>query len=79
MTPSGIATDSNGNVWIANYGHGFGSVTEIPAVNPNIPIVYQGSNYQFAAPFGITADKFDNIWITNNDGASVTELVKVKN
>jgi len=78
QNPAGIATDSQGNVWVANYGDTVildsGSVTKIPAAAPKSPIIYSGSNYQFAHPQGIVTDYQGNVWITNWGGNSVTEI-----
>ncbi|HEX6496223.1 MAG TPA: NHL repeat-containing protein [Acidobacteriaceae bacterium] len=60
--PQGMATDQQGNVWIANCGGN--SVTHFPDGNPALALNHAG--LPLYAPFGLAVDGQNNIWITNN-------------
>ncbi len=73
-----MTADSKGNIWLTASPSGFGgSVIELPAANPNNPIVYSGGNYGFDYPSAIAADPSGNIWVANENGTSVSELMKL--
>ncbi len=85
-SPTGIAVDQEGNVWIANIGNN--SVTELPATAisaagatattiATAAINISGGTTSFSGPTGIAVDGAGNIWIVNNNYAgSITELTK---
>jgi hypothetical protein len=77
--PQALALDRHGNAWIANFysdpvaGSG-NSISELDAHgNPLSP----GSGYSgggLASPGGVAIDGQGNVWVTNYDGNSITEL-----
>jgi streptogramin lyase len=80
MTPVGIGIDGTGNAWVENLS--FASITEIA---PNGKFIspssgcpgtsncgYTGGGLNF--PAAIAFDAFNNAWITNGAGNSVTEI-----
>jgi sugar lactone lactonase YvrE len=60
--PQGMATDQQGNVWIANCGNN--SVTQYPDANPALAQNY--ASLPLYKPFDLAVDGQNNIWITNN-------------
>jgi len=77
--PTGLAVDSTGSVWVANY-FGATAVKLSPTGQPSSPQGFQDASLHES--FGITVDAQDNVWITNeettngvNSGhGSITEL-----
>ncbi len=65
--PAGIAIDSSGNAWVANWGSN--SVTELSSTGITIGTYTVGSN-----PPGIAIDSSGNAWVANWGSNSVTEL-----
>jgi streptogramin lyase len=72
-TPIGLATDSLGNVWVANNAND--SMSEInPGGLPLSPATgFTGGGLN--GPGGIALDASGDIWLTNNNGNSVTEFL----
>jgi len=77
---NGVATDSLGNAWIANFDAG--SVSEL-ASNGNVEANTSGGglsnttdpeNPRSNAPSGITVDASQNVWIANYYGANFSEV-----
>ncbi len=70
-SPTGIAIDSSGDVWVAN---GNNSVTELTpsgtAISPTSGFTGGGLN----SPYGIAIDSSGDVWVANNGGSSVTEI-----
>jgi hypothetical protein len=70
--PSGIANDSNGNVWLPNAGNN--SVTELSSTGA----AQSGSSGYTAgpmnAPAAIAIDTSGNAWVANSGNASITKL-----
>jgi hypothetical protein len=60
--PQGMATDQQGNLWIANCGAN--SVVQYPDANPELALSYSG--LPLYSPFGVAVDAQNNIWVTNN-------------
>jgi hypothetical protein len=60
--PQGMATDQQGNVWIANCGTS--TVTQFPDANPALAQNYGG--LPLYNPFDLAVDSQNNIWVTNN-------------
>jgi hypothetical protein len=71
-TPSSIATDANGAVWVTNKGNA--SVTELS----NAGVAVSGTNGftagGFNAPAAIAIDGSGNAWVANHGNNSITEL-----
>ena len=83
-TAAGIATDSAGDLWIADYlgGTGFqGAVAEAvtdSSGNTSVPIsnlTTGGINY----PVAVAVDAAQNVWFTNRLNGTITELAGVNN
>ncbi len=78
--PSGIAIDSNGNIWVTNYTDS--TVTELCGSNTaNCPAgITTGQQIGLAHPVGgtnpsgIAIDGYGNLWIANYGSSNVTEL-----
>ncbi len=69
--PQGMATDQQGNLWIANCGAG--SVTEYPRANPYAARTFsQGLGLN--KTFGLAVDGNGDIWVANNGGSSITVI-----
>jgi len=65
-TLGGIAIDSSGNVWVANWSN---SVTKLSSTGSIIGTYSVGTN-----PVGIAIDGSGNVWVANYGGSTVTEL-----
>jgi len=69
-TPTGIAVDTSGNVWIADY-----NASEIFELNPSGSLTHStivsGGN---GGPEGIAVDGAGNVWAANYFGNSLAEL-----
>lgn len=67
---NGIATDANGNAWIANY---YGkSVSEVS--NANAVLLAGDQQGGITYPSSLVVDAAQNVWIANFRGASFSEL-----
>jgi streptogramin lyase len=70
--PTGIAADSQNNIWVANFGDG--SVTELGSNGTPLggsPFTAGGS---LQAPFGIAVDPVGNIWVSDNAASVLAEF-----
>lgn len=71
-TPTAIANDANGNVWVANGGNS--SVTELnnsgSAVSPSSGFTAGGID----SPNSIAVDQAGSVWVTNTGNNSLTKL-----
>ena len=67
LTPTNIAVDGSGNIWVVN--NGVNTVTEL---NPSGTIL--GTYAVGSAPFGIAIDTSGNVWVTNSGSDTVTKL-----
>jgi len=68
-TPSGVAVDAAGYVWVAN--EGANSVTQL---SPAGALVSTNTT-DFSGPETVAVDPSGNIWVTNQSGTAVTELL----
>jgi streptogramin lyase len=66
--PADLALDSQGNVWVANFGYfpGGGAVTEISPAGK----VQSLTDPSLEESFGIAIDGSNNVWVTNEQSAS---------
>jgi hypothetical protein len=66
----GIATDSGGNLWVANYGNS--TFSEVSSTN-GIPLnkVAAGG---ITSPAGVSVDAGQNVWFANFRGGSISEI-----
>ena len=70
-SPTGIAIDASGDVWVANNGNY--SVTELNSSGAAVA----GSPFTGGGlhnPYAIAIDASGDVWVTNNSGNSVTKL-----
>jgi sugar lactone lactonase YvrE len=68
--PTGVALDSTGAVWVANYSsvRGAGTVTKLSATG--VPAAAGGfADAALFESYGITVDPFDNAWVSNEESA----------
>jgi sugar lactone lactonase YvrE len=83
--PMGVAVDSRGNIWVANFAVPFichpptppfppgGSATLLGSEGvPDPGSPFRGGGLR--APWGITVDGDDNVWVANFDGQRVSQL-----
>jgi len=68
-TPSSIATDAGGNVWIANSGSA--SVTKLDDTGA---LVFNSTAGGFSSPSAIAIDGSGDAWVANAGNNTVTEL-----
>ncbi len=71
LSPSGVAIDASGNVWVPNYGSS--SVSEF---TPN-GVPKSGSPFSAAGldnPTSVAIDHYANAWIANFNGADISEF-----
>ena len=82
VEPNSVAVDSSGNVWVSNFrgGNGCdeappcGSVSELPAGNPNNGAVsYAPPGAGFVHPTLLALDASGNVWVSQFGG--VSELI----
>lgn len=66
--PQGIGRDSEGNVWIANFGNS--TLTRYKNGNPDNNDIFSGGGLQ--KPFGLAIDDKDRVWTTNGPASSVS-------
>jgi streptogramin lyase len=66
----GIATDSGGNLWVANYGNStFSEVTNTNTIPLN-KVSAGGIDY----PAGVSVDAGQNVWFANYRGNTISEI-----
>jgi streptogramin lyase len=69
--PSGVAVDTSGNVWTANYyGNSVGLITAGTTVASGSGFTGGGVDH----PQGIAPDGAGNVWVANYRGLGITEL-----
>ena len=68
--PQGMATDWEGNVWVANCSAN--SVTKFVDGDPNERVVYK--DFGLAKPFDVTIDPVGRAWVTSNDNHSLYRI-----
>jgi hypothetical protein len=71
----GIATDSGGNLWVANYGSSSFSEVTSAFSTPLNQVSTGGVNH----PAGVAIDAGQNVWIANYRGKSITEIAGIAN
>jgi len=71
----GIATDSGGNLWVANYGSSSFSEVTSSFSTPLNQVSTGGVNH----PAGVAIDAGQNVWIANYRGKSITEIAGIAN
>ena len=73
--PADLGVDSNGRIWVSNYGSG-GSTSSISLISPlGVPISnspYTNSNFNGASALAL--DSNDNVWLANRDGSTALQL-----
>ena len=67
----GLATDAQGNVWVANYLNS--SFSEV-GPDGTVLINQQVIDSNAATPFGVAIDAAQNVWLTNLDDDSILEV-----
>lgn len=71
-SPWGVATDSFGNVWIANFLNN--SFSEVSATG-SLPIpIYQSTVGGVNSPQYVAVDAAQNVWISNSGNGSISEI-----
>jgi streptogramin lyase len=71
-SPSAIANDANGNVWVANAGNN--SVTELSNTGAAITTSTGFTGGGIRDPQGIAIDSAGNAWVANAGNNSITEI-----
>ena len=83
--PMGVATDSRGNAWVANFSVPFICETPEPPFDNNPSVTLLSSDGApdasspftgggLVAPWGITVDGDDNVWVGNFAGQRISQL-----
>jgi streptogramin lyase len=76
--PIALVLNSAGDVWAANNDPNAptsASVSELTAAsNYATGINFTPANANFNGPYGVALDNAGNVWVTNSDGNSITEL-----
>jgi len=67
----GLATDAQGNVWVANYLNS--SFSEV-GPDGTVLISQQALASGLATPYAVAIDAAQNVWFTNLDGSSILEV-----
>lgn len=72
----GLATDSQGNVWVADYLGGSASQGAFAEVNgtTNVPTISGSTVGGVYYPAGVVIDAAQNVWFSNFHGQSITEI-----
>jgi hypothetical protein len=69
--PQSIATDQQGNVWVANAGNS--SVSEFTPLGATIPTVTAFSQ-NISAPYAVAIDQNGNAWVANSGSNTITKV-----
>jgi hypothetical protein len=70
--PIGVAVDTNGNDWYANYGNS--SVTVLKADGTPVSGAAGYKSSQFVFPVAIAVDSNHNAWMTNQSSTTVSKI-----
>jgi DNA-binding beta-propeller fold protein YncE len=81
-SPVSVAVDDSGNVFVANFGTDQnGSVEEIQAVDGSVPesptVVTLAGSYGFLSPAGVALDSSGNVFVSDEKGNALFEIVAV--
>ena len=82
----GAAVDGNGNIWVTNrYNPGLGGSSAAPGSSTLIEMTSAGvaispsTNYNYGGllddPLNLAIDPSGNIWVTNNGGSKLVEII----
>ncbi|SNT43909.1 hypothetical protein SAMN05421770_1173 [Granulicella rosea] len=71
-TPQGVATDLNGNVWVANSGNS--SVSEFSSTGAAISGTTGFTAGGISVPYALALDQSGNVWVANSGNNTVTKL-----
>jgi sugar lactone lactonase YvrE len=75
-SPTGIAVDASGNVFVADATHQ--AVEEIPAgCVLSACVTTLGGGFQFGGPYGVAVDGAGNLFVSDNGNHAVYELLAV--
>jgi hypothetical protein len=69
--PQGIATDQQGNIWVANAGNS--SVSEFNALGTALSTA-TGFTQNISVPYALAIDQSGNAWVANSSGNTITKL-----
>jgi hypothetical protein len=76
--PLSLVLDGTANVWVANAGAGTSSVSEFSPAGVALSPATTGLASQYLnGANGIAADGAGNLWITNSNASSVTQLIGI--
>ncbi len=68
-SPTGITSDSKGNIYIANYTNNY-----ISKITPNKSHIAFAKSPFINSPVGIAADKFDNLYVANYEANNILKI-----
>ena len=68
-SPTGIASDSKGNIYVANYTNDF-----ISKITPQKAHLAFAKNSLINSPVGIAIDKFDNLYVANYETNNILKI-----
>jgi hypothetical protein len=78
FVPYGVAVDSQGNIYMADYGGGRGNgrIQKLsPSGQPLAQWGYRGSGSgQFSSPWGVTLDSQGNIYVADSNNSRIQKL-----
>jgi DNA-binding beta-propeller fold protein YncE len=66
--PTGVAVDGNGNVYVADFGHG--TVKEIVAAGGSTTVQTLASGFSFSTPYGVAVDSSGNVYVADKGSAT---------
>ncbi len=67
--PAGVASDTSGNIWTANYQTAIASLVEVVQASPgDAPTFTFFTGGGLNSPYGVAVDGSGNIWLTNTGG-----------
>lgn len=79
LAPQGIAIDGSGHVWVANlHSHAITELAGSAAASPGAilsPTAGYASDFGFTEAYGIAVDASGNLWVTDFNNDTLTEIV----